>query len=393
MILRVGLLTLPLTTSYGGILQAAALYAYLGTIGCEVVLLDRVAPKSWRDRLRQAWLSLLPALLRLGGRRTTAEIANAHPELEHAARIRTHRRFIERHIPRRSRPLYSGAELKRATRAHHLDAVVVGSDQVWRFEYQPPNAERDFFLAFAQESHVRTVSYAASFGVDRWQYPEATGMASRLLSGFDAVSVREDTGVAIVRTILGRADAVQAVDPALLVAPDFYERIAAPAAAGPGGPFVLEYVLDGEHMGRTLGEAIAAQLGGGRAVRSIVLDEGRSPVTVGRWVRAFMDADFVVTDSFHGVVLAIRFRKPFLAVLNAERGATRIVSLLATLGIEGRTVDSASADVAAAVAKPIDFGCVETKLAALRQESASFLRTALGKPPAAAVTHAAERRA
>ena len=48
------------------------------------------------------------------------------------------------------------------------------------------------------------------------------------------------------------------------------------------------------------------------------------------------DAEFVITDSFHGTVFSIIFNKPFVALANAERGADRFVSLLSQFGLMSR---------------------------------------------------------
>jgi hypothetical protein len=60
------------------------------------------------------------------------------------------------------------------------------------------------------------------------------------------------------------------------------------------------------------------------------------PVT--QWLRSFMEAEFVITDSFHGTALSIIFNKPFLAIGNQERGLARFNSLLKVFGLEDRLV-------------------------------------------------------
>jgi polysaccharide pyruvyl transferase WcaK-like protein len=56
------------------------------------------------------------------------------------------------------------------------------------------------------------------------------------------------------------------------------------------------------------------------------------------WLSGFADADFVVTDSFHGCVLAILFHKPFIAMGNGQRGMARMRSLLEMFGLDQRLV-------------------------------------------------------
>ena len=56
------------------------------------------------------------------------------------------------------------------------------------------------------------------------------------------------------------------------------------------------------------------------------------------WIKGFSDADFVVTDSFHGTVFSILFNKPFVTLLNSDRGASRFYSILSEFGLEDRLV-------------------------------------------------------
>ncbi|MEG1313362.1 MAG: polysaccharide pyruvyl transferase family protein, partial [Bacilli bacterium] len=59
---------------------------------------------------------------------------------------------------------------------------------------------------------------------------------------------------------------------------------------------------------------------------------------VSTWLRAFKDAKYVITDSFHGCVFSIIFNKPFIAIGNKERGMTRFISLLKIFGLENRLI-------------------------------------------------------
>ena len=60
--------------------------------------------------------------------------------------------------------------------------------------------------------------------------------------------------------------------------------------------------------------------------------------SVTKWLRAFMDAEMVITDSFHGCVFSIIFNKPFWVVGNKERGQARFSSLLSLFKLEDRLI-------------------------------------------------------
>ena len=62
------------------------------------------------------------------------------------------------------------------------------------------------------------------------------------------------------------------------------------------------------------------------------------------WLRAFMDAEMTIVDSFHGMVFSIIFNKPFWAIGNVGRGMSRFTSLLRTFHLEDRLLDEEHLD-------------------------------------------------
>lgn len=370
---RVGLLTLPLHKNYGGILQAAALYEYLTTSGFETVLLERGIRKSWKNAVAQ-FLARTPSAIILGA----GSRIFRHEKFHALQSFISNHRFIWRFLPRRSGPIHDSAGMRHAIDRLGLDIIIVGSDQVWRQDYLPPDALSDYFLGFAEGTSARRVSYAASFGHAGWRYPEHTDEVSALLSRFSAVSVREASGVGICSDVLGRGDAVHVLDPTLLVDPAFYKRVAdAPTAKT--GKVLFEYILDHDGEVPTIGEDVAASLWSEYEICSVALEVGGALPGVGGWVRAIMDADFIVTDSFHGMVFSIIFQKDFIALVNHKRGADRFISLVGLLGLEDRLLAENSRSHAREIsARPIDYSAVSVRLELLRERSRDFLRNALG---------------
>ena len=97
------------------------------------------------------------------------------------------------------------------------------------------------------------------------------------------------------------------------------------------------------------------------------------PITT--WLRSFMDAEMVITDSFHGTVFSIIFNKPFFVLINKERGATRFISLLSLFDLEDRVIDSVSD--ASTYEKEIDWYSVNSRINDLQNYSINFLRRSL----------------
>ena len=62
------------------------------------------------------------------------------------------------------------------------------------------------------------------------------------------------------------------------------------------------------------------------------------------WLRAFVDAEMTIVDSFHGMVFSIIFNKPFWVIGNAQRGMSRFTSLLKVFHLEDRLLDTEHLD-------------------------------------------------
>ncbi len=201
-------------------------------------------------------------------------------------------------------------------------AVVVGSDQVWRPKYN--HFLEDMFLAFTQNLNIKRISYAASFGVDEWEYtPKQTRICSALAKKFDAISVREESGVRLCKEHLG-VDATWVLDPTLLLKKEDYLNLCQEVPVN-DNRFMAVYVLNMNESVRESYEAIAKE----RNLEIKLFEaDAKASLTIPEWLAMFRDASYVVTDSFHGTVFSIIFEKEFKCIYNETRGAARFESLL-----------------------------------------------------------------
>ena len=93
------------------------------------------------------------------------------------------------------------------------------------------------------------------------------------------------------------------------------------------------------------------------------------------WLRGFQDAQFVLTDSFHGTVFSILHNIPFVAFGNVQRGMSRFKSLLTMFGLQDRLItDFASFDADQLIAKKIDWASVNNILEVERKKAVRFLK-------------------
>lgn len=369
--MRIGVLTLPLHTNYGGILQAYALQRVLQDMGHDVVLLDSYpqCPTLKPFPLQQMFY-LKRLLMKVVAPHKAIPLFYEKEAMARYWKKEHIRQFYRQHVSHV--PFGVGATLN----PNDFDALIVGSDQVWRPMYSPNIF--DAYLSFAQDwSHVKRIAYAASFGTAEWEYSEEqTSECHRLVQMFDAVSVREESGVTLCKEHLG-VDASWVLDPTLLVDPRHYKEHIAKADADYPSSMCFGYILDASEEKEVIFNHIATTQGLQMSSFQNVddSDNGAAP-SVESWLKAFHDAEFVFTDSFHGCVFSIIFNKPFVVYGNVNRGMARFHSLLSMFGLEDRLVTTP--DEAANVAcQPIDWDAVNNRLSELRKVSKEFLFTSL----------------
>jgi coenzyme F420-reducing hydrogenase beta subunit len=369
---KVGICTLPLNRNFGGNLQAVAMIKALQLLGHEAVLVRRMLPtRKMRQNPDQAALSDDTPLM--------------SPSID-VERVAFNRNFLERHINRFTRPFYTSEQISKHISRYNFDALVVGSDQTWRPKYAKSLLDDFFFRSLPNEPpRPRRIAYAPSFGVENWEYTAPqTKRATQALQLFDAVSVREDNGVALCRDNLG-AEAKHVLDPTMLLSPAYYEKMISclkPLAKKQ----ITVYVLDADDDKTRLIQTVEQSLGlqacatDGQPYRAGDPLTGLREAPVETWLRAIHDAEFVIADSFHGIVFSILFNRPFLAYVNQERGSARFASLLKMFGLEDRMIFDATTADPDMLLQPIDWDAVNARLVELRRESVEFLQAAIYGP-------------
>ena len=369
--MKTAIITLPLHTNYGGLLQAYALRRVLESMGHDAEVVDRKDKMPLPVWYKAPFIYAARTLKKIAKPSAGIEVfreLNYRRELPHRAKYT--QRFVDEYISPRLVPSY------KAIREGEYDAFVVGSDQVWRPRYFG-NIE-DAFLKFTKDWDVKRVAYAASFGTENLEYKyEELDSCSRLLSEFDAVSVREDVGVKMCDEWFGYEEASHVLDPVLMLDADVYRQLAAKSDNHSCKGKVMTYVLDPSKEKDCIVNFVSSITG--KPVQSFSL-EGKAVPPIEDWLAGFCDADFVVTDSFHGCVLSILLHKPFIAVGNSLRGMSRMNSLLSMFGLDGRLVQGIDPeDDGEYWLEEPDWESVESILKLQRDHSIAFLESVLKK--------------
>lgn len=256
------------------------------------------------------------------------------------------------------------------------DIFIVGSDQVWNPDLTKGCDPRTYFFSFLKDNTKR-ISYAASFGKSEWDATEYDNDIKELLSKFDYVSVREDSGVNICRDIFKRDDVEVCLDPSLLLKTSDIKKIIKDSYKP--RKHIYSYLFYKSCDIYNMVEEIASQTKleiTGDLRNSNTFNKLRSLHGVEQWIRNVAESEIVVTNSFHTMVVSILLRKNFIIVPPVKGRETRLISLLSRLGLLGRYISYGDKIDVSSLA-PINYDLVELKLDALRTSSLNFIKNAL----------------
>ncbi|MBO4807262.1 MAG: polysaccharide pyruvyl transferase family protein [Paludibacteraceae bacterium] len=348
--MRIGILTLPFEPNYGWALQLYALQQFLIRLGHEPVCLDR----RWnRGRSNSGlWVSIK----RWG---------------YYHLLCRRFYSFSQKNIIR-TIECYSSDDLEKLVSQYQLNAVIIGSDQVWRIE-NVRNADLNYWGDFLSELPIKKLTYAVSFGTNQWKgTDEETLKIQGYLNSFSGLSVREKDAVEMCSTLFG-VKAEHVLDPTLLLKAEEYENLLSHPIEK--AAMLTTYILDPSEQKDALIHSISKD-------RSLEVNHLYKRHTgschfygsVESWLQSIRDANCVVVDSFHGMVFAILYHKQFVVLGNEKRGMSRFSSLLSSLGLLDRLLTNYDEKSAVDVMnKPIDYDSVEEKLEVFRKTSLHFL--------------------
>ncbi len=371
--MRIGILTFHLANNFGAVLQAYALQTYLHGAGHDPSIIDYQPrymtdggpcrfPRSKKDLYANATVLFI-------------KLSRLRAALGGGKRRKAFQAFRERML-KVDEPAYITLEALRAE-PPACDAYICGSDQIWN---PPPRAGVDaaYYLAFG-DARCRRIAYAASFGRAsiEVEYRQEIG---RLLSGLDAISVREESGIGLVRDLSG-CEAVWVPDPTVLL--DDYRPV---LVTPPQEDFVFAYCLRTSALIGEVQKQVARAYGVPLltpydpqqrwGARGTMLHLGPA-----EWLGCIAQARFVVTNSFHGTLFSILLRKPFITVPLVGRHQDlneRFLSMLSRLGLEDRQLATKqTSDVQRLVEEPIDWDAVRARLDSWRAEAEHFLAQAL----------------
>jgi len=358
--MKIGIITYHFALNYGAVLQAWALCQVLESLGHDVKIID-YQPMFHLKRRNWNWN-------RLG--------VNGQ-NLRYLKLSKRFSKFRDAHL-KTTRIYRTAEELKAAP--PKVDAFICGSDCIW--DQATFGENTSYFLDFAPPS-ARRISYAASFGASRIE-EHYKPMLKKLLANIDSISVREQSGCNIIKELCGR-EFTCVLDPTLLL--NDYSKITVPVA------YSGKYILVKGTRHTSLLDKVVSLISKATGLPVIYVHSmsvkfwkylGHTRVYPGPsgYLGFFKNAEYVVTNSFHGTAFALNFGKRFLSVSlpqdHKNDASVRMTDLLDSVGLRNRFVDTYDERyINSLIESDIDWVSVESLLFALRQNSINFLKDAL----------------
>ena len=299
---RVKLLTIHWGLSYGAIMQTYATCKMLELHGHDVSVVNLIHPqfKRYYTNIRAFFLMFMNFQFWL---------------------------FKCRYFSKLTRKIY---EIGPNTLSNDCDYIVVGSDQVWNRALTSP-LNLAFFVNFNEDA--QKVSLSSSFGKSHWDEDELyTRQVRGLLSKFSAISVRENSGATILSENFNLHSTVL-IDPTLAYAN--YENLILDEKEK---NCIYTFFVTQNERNKTIAKRISSDLSiplFKHSKFSYYFKNGPR-----NWLTYIKKSRLVITDSFHGLVFSLIFRKPFIVLCSDENKFTRLQNLLNMIGLENRFVKS-----------------------------------------------------
>ncbi len=261
------------------------------------------------------------------------------------------------------------------------DCLITGSDQVWNPLIHANRNDPGFFLDFGMPGTTR-IAYAPSFGIS--ELPQDCEESLReYVSKLDFLSVRENTGAAILKKVCGM-DVQVVLDPTMMADPEVWSQFL-PKPQNVPGKYILVYRFGKMDYTTRLVKQVQKQMGLPAIELPLSIESYGKGTTLyydagpSQFVGLIRNAEIVLTDSFHASVFSIMNHTPFYTFLRQGKNEknnmnSRMENLLDSVGLSDRLIypDCTSLSV-----KDIQFSNADNIIARRRTESQAYLLKAL----------------
>lgn len=325
--MRIAILNLPIDSNYGGNLQRYALITILQRMGHEVEHIQLY--KTFGLPLyKRYFVYFKRVLLKLIGKSKYPLFYEKGLAKEYEKNIKKIKTFYFGNIPHTKKKFYTKNDIESYDWSR-FDAFIVGSDQVWRLDMTTQIGLENYFFNFLSDSKKRKMAYAVSFGNNCIESKNIKlDYIKELYKIFSAVSTREDSGLDVLKSLgMVNPQPCQVLDPTLLLDANDYRCLTKDCIIRQE-EYIFCYVLDMTDEKKSKIEEKAKKLN----LHCIYADMD-SNITIEEWLSYIDKASYVITDSYHGTIFSIIFKKKALVLKNHIRGEERFASLYRILNI------------------------------------------------------------
>lgn len=264
---------------------------------------------------------------------------------------------------------------------YYYKVFISGSDQVFNTFNTKPYSKH-YFLDFVKDCRLK-IAFSASFGMEQFIGDEKLIYeVKKLLQRFNYISIREGSAVDVLKKTFDSDYGAQiTIDPTLIVGEETFAPLLKDKSICFEEKYIAYYLLskaynikqkETDYILNKIKNVYNLPL---INIHSYPVDLPCGKVNkfyeVSDWLNYIKNAEFVITDSFHGVCFSIIFRKNFIYIEGV--GSTRVKYLLEILGLSNLICKSFD-DVHI---NQIDYDKVEEKLSTLKEKSVDFLKTAV----------------
>lgn len=253
-----------------------------------------------------------------------------------------------------------------------LDVLVIGSDEVFNCTQAGENVGYSLQLFGKDNNAKKLISYAASFGSttkDKLCMYNKYDEIGAYLQKFDAISVRDKNSHMLVSQLTGKTP-IDNVDPVLVY--DFKEEVNAKIN-------INNYVVVYAYSGRINEEEakIIQEFAHSKGLKTLSIGVMQSftdeyvcvdPFTMLSYIK---NAEYVVTDTFHGTVFSIKYQIPFATIIR-DSNKEKLTDLLEKFDLKDRRVNNIG-ELQSVILKPLYSDDIKEKLQSYREEALTYL--------------------
>lgn len=361
--MKVGIITFHRAINYGAVLQTLALQKTIENLNSDVEIIDYRC-KTIEDDYKNFSVTKKKFL---------KDIINS--TLSYSIRSRkkeNFRRFCSEELNLSKEIYNNNDELINAN--NNYDIFITGSDQVW--DNKCAKFDKAYFLKFVKDSKKK-YSYAASFAFG--EIPE--GLEKEYidrLHDFNKLSVREEKGKKIFGALLNKDIRID-LDPTLLLSKNDWESYC--SEVNEKEKYILIYTVNGPKTLFKVAEKISKELGYkliyiNDSIKKKVDAYYKKGISPSEYLSLFKNAEFVLTNSFHGTVFSIIFEKRFIVESESDSGKInhRSIGLLNMVGLDNRLLENIKNSE---WKDEIDYKKVKECLNLKREDSISYLNEIL----------------